>query len=286
MSVNSSFNSSLHLLFYNCSHDIQVIFNFTAFTVANVLLLPLYIFILYLGFHSSAHTPTHSDVFTYNVVVLEMISIAGCFIYCAGIFSHNASVLQVGIGVFFISSPGRTLFHLLTCVDRYLAVIWPVTYLGLRQAVGSRIRNIAIGCAWLISSVLLCAGQMLGRFFSSIAVSCLLIFSLIVILFCNVSVLCALIGPGPGDVGRVDRTKRRAFYSITAIMGALMSRSVGLMVANIMDFVAHTHTTCIMRSMMMWLTLPNSLVLPLLFLHRAGKLPDCNINTPRAEPSR
>ncbi|TNN38146.1 hypothetical protein EYF80_051684 [Liparis tanakae] len=124
MSVNSSSSSSLtansssinfYDFFLKCSDTSAGIFSVTAFIVTLLLLiLPLCVYVIYLGFQRwrqqrSGTTMSHSDVFTFHMVVVELF------------------------------------FHTLTCVERYLAVVHPVTYLGLKKGKGIRLRNISIG---------------------------------------------------------------------------------------------------------------------------------------------
>ncbi|GAA6225467.1 uncharacterized protein LOC121177396 [Lates japonicus] len=293
MSVNSSLNSSdssLHAFLNDCSESRPSTFIFTAFTIINILLLPLFIFVLYVGYQRwrkprfvSTTVTNHSDVFTYNVVFMEMVSVLGCCLFSSGSLAGIKSMILVALDMFSITSPGQILFHLLTCVERYLAVVHPITYLGLRQSGGVRIRNISVACVWLICFGWFGISKVLVASFNSIATSCLLVFSIISVSFCSLSVLCVLIRPGPGDMGgdreRVDQTKRRGFYNITAIMGALMLRFVGILVSVMMSSYVQTHTVCMVVFSGLWLTLPSSLVLPLLFLHRAGKLPGCKHST-------
>ena len=92
----------------------------------------------------------------------------------------------------------KTFFHMLTCVERYLAVVHPVIYLSLRRERGIRIRNISFGCVWLLSfgASLISFDNVLVNMDVS-----LFIFSLFVISFCSLSVLCVLIRPGPVEQG-------------------------------------------------------------------------------------
>ncbi|KAK2899519.1 hypothetical protein Q8A73_012648 [Channa argus] len=140
MSVNSS-NSSLHHLLTSCFKYTTSIFISTAVLFTNILILfPLLFYIFYLGFKrwrkhcfgSATSVMSHSDFFTYNVAALELISILGTFFYCFGMNGQNLQWL--GNSIFYIASPGQTLFHLFTCVERYLAVVHPIAYLGLKQA--------------------------------------------------------------------------------------------------------------------------------------------------------
>ncbi|KAL3050868.1 hypothetical protein OYC64_001190 [Pagothenia borchgrevinki] len=238
MAANSSSNSTLH------PADCQTyMFIFTALYVVYILFIPLFILVLYIGFQrwrkrGSAATTSHTDVFTFHMVILELIGVLGYTIYCYGIYS-NRTFQTVGMIVFSVISPGQTLFHLLTCVERYLAVVHPVIYLRLRQGVGVRIRNISIG----------------------------------------ISVLFVLIRPGPGEGGGkregVDQSKQRAFYTIMAIMATLLLRFLSNLVSTSL-YISSVLGDCEEHAMMwslFWFNAPTSLVLPLLFLQRAGKLP-------------
>ncbi|KAK2863367.1 hypothetical protein Q5P01_002900 [Channa striata] len=124
--------------------------------------------------------------------------------------------MWLGNSIFYFTIPGQTLFHVLTCVERYMAVVHPITYLGLKKK-----------------------------------------------------------GPGEvsGDRGRVDQSKQRAFLTIVAITVALFFK-----VCWSPDLRYDlTHTMCAVGSAAIWLTVPCTLVLPLLFLQRAGKLPGCKL---------
>eukprot|EP00064_Thunnus_orientalis_P020341 superscaffoldBa00005544_g20476 len=183
-----------------CSRSRKGVLIFTAFSITNILLLlPLSILILYLGFRrwklqrsvSTAATTSHSDIFTYNMVALELIGVLGSLLYCAGVYMYLPEVIVYGSNLFVIILAMKIQFHTLTCVERYLAVVHPITYLGLKNKSGIRIRNISI------------------------------------------------VRPGPGEVAgdkeRVDQSKRRAFHTIMTIMVALLLGSGGMLVGNIMD---------------------------------------------------
>ncbi|XP_040887660.1 uncharacterized protein LOC121177396 [Toxotes jaculatrix] len=280
-SVNSSTNasaSSVQLSISSCLQSRRSHFIFTAFTVANMLLLPLFVLVLFIGCQrwrkqrsvSTAAMTSHSDIFTYNLVALELISFLGAFFYCIGSLTDNESVIWAGMDMFSLSSPGQNLLHLFTCVERYLAVVHPIKYLGLKQSAGVRVRNISTGCVWLFCAGFLLVTKVLSRTVSGITSPCLLLVTLILVSFCSLSVLCVLIRPGPGTVGGAQ-SKQRAFCSIAAIMGVLLLRFVGILIGFAMYLTELTDTLCVVGTSAIWLTLPGSLVLPLLFLHRARK---------------
>ncbi|PWA13915.1 hypothetical protein CCH79_00018526 [Gambusia affinis] len=115
---------------------------FTTFSIANVLLLlPLSIIILCLALQKwrqnrsyfSSASMSHCDCFTYHTVAMEMIGVAGCIVSCCAVFMGNVKVMIIGKYLFFFKWYGEVLFHLLTCLERYMAVVHPITYLSLKR---------------------------------------------------------------------------------------------------------------------------------------------------------
>ena len=109
---------------------------------------------------------------------------------------------------------------------------------------------------------------------------CVMTGSTVSVFFFSLSVLSTLNRPGPGKRGdreRVDQSKQRAFYTIVAILGALVLRFIGSLIWAVM-FELELSTRCLIMALTSWINLPSSLVLPLLFLHRAGKLLCCKNN--------
>lgn len=287
MSRNSSSGFCQEHEYRSCLHI------FFALFLVYIFLIPLFIFVLYLGYHrrkklrsgSRSETSSHSDVFTYNMTAMELGSYTGACLFLHGVFACKITYLSLGLFIFSTVSPGPNLFHVLTCVDRYLAVVHPVTYMKLRQSGWVRIRNIIIGSVWLI-----CFGSVNLIDFISVWIIfnvIILIVSCAVIGFCSLSVLCVLTRPGPGDTGgkrvHTDQTKKRAFHTITIIMLSLSTRFLGtlLYLISLGSSKISLSEHCIIIWSLAWFAIPSSLVLPLLFLHRAGKLSLCKTKQQR-----
>lgn len=145
----------------------------------------------------------------------------------------------------------------------------PHHYLSLRNKRGIRIRNISTICAWLFSSAAMSL-VILGNLFLD---WCLLILSLILISFFSLSVLHVLIHPGPGEQGakkeRVDQSKQRAFYTIVIVLVELGLRLAWNLVWGVMN-ESKDSSNCVIITVVFWFSLPSTLVLPLLFLHKTG----------------
>lgn len=298
MEVNSSSFSntclhSLSFLFANILIEFEVClrtpkgtYSITAYTIVSILgLLPLYIFILHLGVqrwrqHRSCMTINHSEYFTYHMVGIEVMGVLNFTLICCGVYTGCKTVIVMGLHIFYIYTSGQTSVHLLTCVERYLAVTHPIAYQKLRTKKGIRFRNIIIFYWWLFSfggAFLLLADSKVAKIiYSSVTIS-----EFIVVCFLSLSVLKVLTRPGPGNEGRcrerVCKSKLRAFHTMLAVIVVLFFRFGGNLFT-IVVFVASQmgrQERCIVLVSIIWTCLPSSLLLPVLFLHRAGKLACC-----------
>ncbi|XP_021168708.2 uncharacterized protein LOC110367369 [Fundulus heteroclitus] len=251
----------------------------------NLILLPLCISVIHVGLTRwrRQRTPSsHCDIFTYHMVIVELMNVSGSTLSCISAHTDSAAVGAVGTYLFANVFSGQMLFHILTCAERYLAVVHPVTYLGLKSAKGIRLRNIVIGCVWLTCLIgmgyLSLPDERILNLFSfsmvPIAVVC--------ISFCSISVLCVLMRPGPCKRGgipeQVDQSKIRAFHTISVILSVLLMRFGGhICLKALYGHTSHGFSCAIVLAES-WFCLPSSLVLPLLFLHRARKRPHCRDN--------
>lgn len=286
MLKNSSFNASnsssvpsaisffMHCSYSHLSSTVTVACNITSF----LFILPLCALIIQYGVRdwqrkrstSSAVEMSNIDCFTYHMVTMEMIGLIGLVAMPFGLLTKNHKVLDVGFFFGSFAWHGEMFFNMLTCVERYLAVIHPITYLSLRNRKGVRMRDISIGCVWLLSF----AGMVLGikDVILTVVDLCLIIFFLVVTCFCSLSVLWALARPGPGQrcegKDRIGGAKLRAFYTIVAILGLLVLRFFSGLVWS--SVYLDERSICLLRAVAYWLNLPCSLLLPLLFLQRNG----------------
>lgn len=282
-SINASSSNCSSQENLECIYISEVSLNYTVFLISSVLVMfPVCVLVLYLGlrqwwqrrFLSAAAPTSHSDVFICHLVVIELVGVVGgtlCFVD----IQAEKGLFTVGLYLWNFPWYGEALFHILTCVEHYLAVVHPITYLSSKTERGIRIRNICIGCVWLLCFIL--TGLIPTKQINIMASFLLAIFSMLVVSFCCISVLYNLIRPGPGDKPgsgrRSDQSKMKAFYIVMLILGVVSLRFL----CNIswMVFYFRSQTACQMVSYLVWFNLPCSLILPLLFLQRSGTLPFC-----------
>ncbi|XP_056114205.1 chemokine XC receptor 1-like [Rhinichthys klamathensis goyatoka] len=192
---------------------------------------PLDIFEMYAcSFSFLFGLPTHSYVIW--LIITTGSGVASVF------FKLNLSVCEIGICVtslifllcFWFSSlttlmcflmglgiTGRPLFQCLICVERYLAVVHPVTFLKYKPL---RYRVICCTAVWIITlgSCIFSMFLSLNTIEQTCFFSTQFLLFLSIQLFCLVAVLRALKQSGPGERGRErneeNHIKRRAFNVI------------------------------------------------------------------------
>lgn len=282
MPLNLSSNSTDPLLFH-CSNV------YTAFNAfKGLLILPFSTYILLLGTQQwwqrcSFKAESHCDVFAYHLAAMEMFLGPGLVCYFYAIYTDKKEIVLFGYIAFSFTFYGELFFHMLTCVEQYLAVVHPITYRGLRNARGVWIRNVSIGCVWLVCFMLISL-QLVQQLFhgtflyiNNTLLSLVIVYTIVASL-CSLSVLCALIGSGPGEGSgekkQINQSKLRAFRTIMAVTGVLWFWLIGLIFSTILPQFVYLDagTSCLVVVGARFCNLPSSLVSPLLFLHRVGKL--------------
>lgn len=259
----------------------------TALTATYVLfLLPVHIYVLYLGVkrwrrQSASKAASHSDFLAYHAVLVELIGIFGFVLVCCGIHAGLTNLTVTGIRLLAVQFVGQLLFQILTCTERYLAVVHPVAYMRQKNLRGIRIRNIIVGCSWLLCFSAIDLLSMKGLAANVATYFTLFSFSLVAVSFFSLSVLHILIRPRPAEVAnnrqQVDQQKMKAFKMMMAILSVLVLKFASNIMSTttyilISDFVSQ----CVVWMATMWVNIPSTLVIPLLYLQRQRKAQCCN----------
>ncbi|XP_058630010.1 hydroxycarboxylic acid receptor 2-like [Onychostoma macrolepis] len=234
--------------------------------------LPAHSFVLWLIVTRTA-SGVASEFFSLNLSVCELGICLNGLVLVLSMWFASLSTFELFLVGF--SMAGRPLFQCLICVERYLAVVHPVTFLKYKPL---RYRVICCTVVWTITlgSCLLCffLGSQ-SRYIYTWLSSVQMILVLSVQLFCLVAVLRALKQSGPGEKTREkeeeNHMKRRAFHIIlittmtTVIMYVpnTMTGFIEILTRDSTPTVWFTGSTCFVLA---------GFVQPFLHLHRAGKL--------------
>ncbi|XP_067280751.1 uracil nucleotide/cysteinyl leukotriene receptor-like [Pseudorasbora parva] len=174
---------------------------------------------------------------------------------------------------------GRPLFQCLICVEPYLAVVHPVTFLKYKPL---RYRVICCTVAWIITigSCLFCIFILVSLKTETYVwfFSLQFILFLSIQLFCLVAVLRALKQSGPGERGRdrkeENHMKRRAFYLILITTMSMIMLYVPFIITGF--FVILTQQNFVEFWFPAYLCyVLAGFVQPVLYLQRAGKIFCC-----------
>lgn len=287
---NASFSSSLpctqtnmFFFFYNCMISQPGQVRLIIYTSINIIvLLPICISVLYLGLQQWWQQRTkapinHNDAFIYNLTISEILNILGFICLCFAIHNNVKPVAGVGFALFAINLNGQISFHTMICLECYLAVIHPITYLSLKNVNGIRKRNTAIVCIWMIN--VMQTGFIFIKLNNYLMYLYLCVFTFILgtVFFISLYVLCALLHSGPSEGGsrsQLDQSKLKAFYSILAIVGALFVRLFGQCCTTLLYILLDLEQShkCNFLLCIVWFSFFTSLPLLLLFMHRMGRL--------------
>ncbi|KAJ0006180.1 hypothetical protein NQD34_013453, partial [Periophthalmus magnuspinnatus] len=196
-------------------------------------ILPMCIFVFHSSYRRwkprrSFRAISHSDFFTLNFATMEILAVSGLIVYYGATFCSALEVARAGIVVYGVSFPGEVFIHSLIYLDRYLAVVHPLMYLKRKHSVGMTIRNICVSVVWACCLVYV---VMTHRFFPRYTAEmfiCLVVTAIIIVSFCSGFILCVLIRPGPSDVEKVDKSKRKAFHTVIISMVVVLVWFVGI----------------------------------------------------------
>lgn len=279
----ASFN--MYKVLQSCMEATSGVINLSLVVAANVfVVLPLAALVLYFSvqrrLQSSHLAASHSDHFTYYMICNVVLNFLGLALVCSGIIVDLTVLVDVGLFVFGSNLFAHMFFDTLTCAERYLAVVHPVTYRNLKNAKGVYTRYFAIGSFWLLSMTLAGVLYIINAQVMSFIVLAFTMVSVVVVFFCSLSVICVLIRPAPGKVGgvkKVDQSKLRALYIILMILVVMLIR---MMVVLFIDFLytllqLDHKKMCDLIQPLYWSSLPSCVMPFVLFLQREGKTDFC-----------
>lgn len=215
-----------------------------------------------------------SDVFTVALSLMEIISFFGFFMCIISLvyeisWSMYAAVFMLGKYLI-----GRPLMTSLICLERLVAVVYPLVFLKFSTL---RLRFICVAMAWLVTWSF---GAYSIFSFPQIPVqvySIFLIVCLLCITACSLGLLKALLKPSPGnkETERMHNKKKRAFMVITSILAQLFVSYFSVLVIAVIKTHIPYDTFCLLVGISMWFLRPSSAVQPMLYLSKYDKLPSC-----------
>ncbi|XP_014876498.1 chemokine XC receptor 1-like [Poecilia latipinna] len=253
----------------------------TALLASNVLLgLPANGYVAWM-IASESSGPAVSELFALNLAVAEILFACSSFYVMLHFLLRMSQevgvlVLKLFLQLMLISRP---LFQTCICLERYMAVVHPTIFIRLKPL---RYRLAVCLFDWLLI-LLDFMFPFLGPSLTIAAcyfIAKSLLF-LSVLSYCGVRVLLVLKQPGPGDSSRSVESwsamKRKAFKVIVITLG-FNSATQLLQILMLGPTVLTASLLLILQLTLfsLFISIISSFITPLLFLHRAGKLPCIN----------
>jgi len=215
-----------------------------------------------------------SEFFNFNLNVCEIVfSLSALAFLLSQMFPSFVPLQKFSLG---LAITVRPLFQCLICVERYLAVVHPVTFLKYKPL---RYRVICTVFVWPmgLGSSLFCMISFLSH--NIYAFTCFFLVQFLLFLsiqlFCCLAVLRVLKQAGPGERGKEgeeeNHTKRRAFYLILITTVTMVIIYAPFIVTGILYILTQQEVSVVYPISFICFIL-GGFVQPFLYLHRAGKL--------------
>ncbi|XP_008292615.1 proteinase-activated receptor 3 [Stegastes partitus] len=157
---------------------------------------------------------TASELLGVNVAAMDILY---CVVLPLDIYTslHRSSETQHAVreALFALNIFGCPLLLTCMCVERYLAVAWPVTYLRLG---GRSYRLVLCGCIWTLTLAVVLLGFFARMFTMTLCLCAVISLLFLLMLLSLLGMVRVLRRSGPGDGGGTT-LKRRALRNIMAV---------------------------------------------------------------------
>ncbi|KAL2078720.1 hypothetical protein ACEWY4_026405 [Coilia grayii] len=209
-----------------------------------------------------------NDIYMLNLTIMDVMFVATILPYNLNVFlwKHDEFMKLLAF-LYTFNGSGRPLLMACICSDCYIAVRYPVLYMRMKH---SRYRLGVCAAAWALT---ISFGIMLTLYSSSILLAVPYIFTLPVIVGCDIAIVCALRRPDPSGKTEVHPQKKRALQAIThSLVLTVLSFLPPLTVPVLGPLIALSRQEMYCSVTMPSLTAPAlaSVVLPLLHLRSLG----------------
>ncbi|XP_029135563.1 P2Y purinoceptor 8 [Labrus bergylta] len=219
-----------------------------------------------------------SEFFALNLSIAQLLFSILSIVY---ILLNNLRRMDLTVGyllvvIFELMLVSPTIFQGWISLERYMAVVHPTIFLRFKPL------SYRLACCivtWLLvildCSITVSVLSPMGTTYMFIFKAA---FFLVIMLYFGVHALCVLKQPGPGDRGRERESqnsmKRKAFKVIMITQGfSILTLSLQVFVLAPTLLYATTHVIIKVLLASLLISIISGFIPPLLYLHRAGKLP-------------
>ncbi|XP_061118035.1 proteinase-activated receptor 3-like [Conger conger] len=216
---NSTVGGGEITMYEGCKHMPEVLIFYLTLQFINLFLgIPANLIVLWL-LHKNKGDSSTSDIFILHLAILDIFF---CLIppleLASVVFLSTTSNTWYVLRFFYGVKDCSLLFLSCICLDRYMAVLHPITFTELKDRSH---RTVCVAVVWLVTlayAVAKCMGN-IPNFEKAFTVMILAAFA--IMLFCNVAILHALRQSGPGR-DEMHPVKKRAFKMVFIILAIIV----------------------------------------------------------------
>nr|XP_015194394.1 PREDICTED: hydroxycarboxylic acid receptor 2-like [Lepisosteus oculatus] len=205
--------------FVGCEEKVAGILFTLSVQIINVILgIPANVMVLWFLLRNMGEAST-SDIFLLNLAFLD--GFFGCMVPLDLVnvfFLNNKDAWRVQLFAYGLKDMGGPLFLSCVCLDRYVAVLHPITFTGLKDHKYRAACSVVVLAITLAYAIAKAIGG-IENFEKIFTVSILASFAFMV--FCNISILWALKRSGPGK-DEMHPMKKKAFKMVLSILAIIV----------------------------------------------------------------
>ncbi|MBN3278973.1 P2RY3 protein, partial [Polyodon spathula] len=211
-----------------------------------------------------------SEIFVLNLAAMDAFVCLNAPFAIYNIYFLNNYMIFIGTNcIYFFNLVGSPLFLCCICVERYMAVAHPVRYLRFKS-LAYRVAVCAV--AWAVTVAI---SSYLTAYIFNLPTNVMAGYTsalLVVMVFCNVSLLRSLRQSGPGR-DEVHPVKKKAFQTVfTIFIILLVFYSPSVVIYPFQSYFSPIVFQCYVGPVCSAFIMPSSCMQPLLYLYNVGKL--------------
>ncbi|XP_071368298.1 P2Y purinoceptor 1-like [Centroberyx affinis] len=221
----------------------------------------------------------NQEMLSINLAIMEVIyCLLSPLLVLNIIVFVNQTILRCSWYIYGLVVAGRPFFQSCICVERYLAVVHPVVFLRYKPL------RYRVTCSALVWSAALVLAILYGLNPCIEFAASIFIIVLITNVFCCVSIVVVLRRAGPGE-GMKERNKdrenggktmkERASQTVLIILATFAINYIPVIMGAVAYYIGISSRSfdCVVANLTFSFCLLGSFTQPLLYLHKAGKLP-------------
>ncbi|XP_060893130.1 G-protein coupled receptor 35-like [Labrus mixtus] len=225
---------------------------------------------------------TPSEVLGFNVSIMDVLYCLSLPLDLYSTLHHTSdSVNYAKDTLFALNVFGCPLLLTFICLERYVAVAQPISYIRLGRMA---YRVVLCTCAWILTLTVALLGYFVGLFSMLLCLSVIISLLFLIMLLCLLKIVVVLRQSGPGEgSGSSVPLKRRALKNIVAVtVPAVVAYTPLVALVPYMAVITSTHQTTISPAqctvLQVLLLFPNFglFIGPLFYLSRLQQVSCCS----------